>query len=138
MKRYLYPALFLGFYACGGGSYTAYQEGQQLYQRHCANCHMDDGSGLGELIPPLAKADLLKALDIKAACIVRHGLEGPIQVNGIEYNNPMPSNKQLSEIEITNLLNFIHNAWGNQRAFIKLTEVQAALKDCGQGASQNK
>lgn len=107
-----------------------YAEGKPLYQKHCANCHMDDGSGLEGLIPPLAKANMLQQSGAAAACIVRNGLKGKILVNNIEYDGVMLPNNRLSSVEILNILNYINNAWGNQRDFIKLDEVKAALDNC--------
>ena len=109
-----------------------YNEGKELYTAHCANCHGDDGSGLGELIPPLAKADMLKQLDIQVACLMRKGIAGKMVVNGIEYDNVMPANAQLSDVEIQNIANYIHNSWGNTREFISLDAVRHVLNDCPQ------
>lgn len=118
--------------ACTGGAERKYHEGAQLYQQHCSNCHMDDGEGLEALYPPLANSDWLKMVDVGAACMVRNGLEGAIVVNGVEYGMAMPAQKQLSAVEITNILNYIHNAWGNKRDYISLSEVEKALNECAE------
>lgn len=120
----------IGFGACVGGGQGTYSEGAQLYQQHCASCHMEDGTGFEALYPPLANADLLHQLDVAAACVVRNGLEGRILVNGVEYEMGMPAQPQLSAVEITNILNYIHNAWGNKRAYISLSEVEHSLEKC--------
>ncbi len=124
----LWLLLLLSLGSCGGAG--TYNEGKALYQQHCANCHMDEGQGLGELYPPLAGADMLSASGAGAACWIVNGLKGPIKVNGITYDHVMPANKRLSPIEITNILNYVNNAWGNQRDFITLDEVMAALEGC--------
>ena len=132
MKLITYGFLSLGLFliwACAGGQ-GGFVEGQRLYELHCANCHMSDGTGLGGLIPPLAKADFLEIGGLQAACWIRNGLAGRIQVNGEIYENEMPANIKLSDTEITNILNYIHNAWGNQRGFISLKEVQGVLEAC--------
>lgn len=118
--------IFFGSCSEGGG----YADGKRLYDVHCQNCHMEDGTGLGELIPPLAKADMLQQSGALAACWVRNGLEGEIVVNGVKYDNVMPANEELSEVEINNILNYINNAWGNERAFISPNEVEEVLKAC--------
>ena len=118
-------------WSCTNGTERQYREGAQLYQTHCSNCHMEDGTGLEALYPPLAKADWLQQVDVGAACIIRNGMEDPIVVNGIRYEMPMPPQPQLSAVEITNILNYIHNAWGNKREqYISLPEVEAALQGC--------
>lgn len=116
--------------SCVGGAERKYDEGAQLYEQHCANCHMEDGQGLEALYPPLAQSDWLQMVDVGAACVLRHGLEGAIVVNGVEYGMAMPAQEQLSTVEITNILNYIHNAWGNERDFISLSEVEKALEAC--------
>jgi mono/diheme cytochrome c family protein len=101
-----------------------------LYEKHCENCHMADGTGLEALYPPLAGSDMLESVGVGAACIIKHGLQGKIIVNGIEFETGMAPVTGLSSVEITNILNYIHNAWGNRREFIHLNEVQATLEAC--------
>jgi mono/diheme cytochrome c family protein len=115
--------------ACGNGE-QPYKEGAVLYKKHCENCHMEDGSGLEALYPPLAGSDMLQSMDIAAACVIRNGLQGPMTVNGVQYDMEMPPMPQLSGVEIANLLNYIHNAWGNERDYIPLDKVQATLDRC--------
>ncbi len=45
---------FAFIYSC---KETPFQQGKILYEYYCANCHMEDGSGLEGLIPPVAGAD---------------------------------------------------------------------------------
>ena len=113
--------------ACNRNPYT---DGQALYKQYCSNCHMDDGTGLGTLIPPLAGADFLKNADLGVICIIKHGISGKMIVNDIEYDNIMPANSKLSEVEVANIANYIHNAWGNQREFISLDQVKKILSQC--------
>ena len=122
-------SLVVGLLSCEH-SVRTYNEGAVLYSKNCANCHMDDGSGLEALYPPLAGADMLESLDVAAACLIRHGLEGHIVVNGVVYETGMAGIEHLTDVEITNILNYIHNAWGNKRAYIPLKEVKAVLKAC--------
>jgi len=105
-----------------------YTNGRQIYERTCQNCHMEDGNGLGQLIPPLAKSDYLLSDLNRAARIIKYGQKGPIEVNGKSYNQPMPANPQLTNQEIQMLLAYIGNAWGNQADVLEISEIQAALK----------
>lgn len=126
----LYACWWVG--ACSSPAEKTYNEGAILYKKHCENCHMEDGTGLEALYPPLAGADMLESLGVNAACIIKNGLEGKIMVNGVEFETGMPAVSGLSAVEITNIVNYIHNAWGNKRAFIQLDEVEKALEDCRQ------
>ncbi|MDO7886765.1 c-type cytochrome [Hymenobacter cheonanensis] len=94
-------------------------QGERLYVQHCAGCHGEQGEGIGQLVPPLAGSDYLAQHSGQLACIVRYGLNGPIVVKGVAYNQLMlgvqdtTTHHQLSPAQVTNLLNFIEGHWGN-------------------------
>ncbi len=113
--------------ACEG---TRYQQGENLYRTYCANCHMEDGTGLERLIPPLAGSDWLRDHQDTLPCIIRNGMHGPIVVNGITYEGEMPSNKQLNPVLINNLINYINHAWGNDFGEADIRRTEAALERC--------
>lgn len=95
-------------------------QGARLYGQHCAGCHGEQGEGLGQLIPPLAGSDYVAQHSGQLACIVRNGLNGPIVVNGVSYNQLMlgvqdtTTHRELSPAQVTNLLNYIEGHWGNR------------------------
>ena len=91
---------------------------------------MDDGTGLRGNIPPLVNADYIRTDPVRMACIIRNGLEGEIVVNGKTYNNPMAGYPQLTKYEISNIINYINQAWGNDYGFANPQEIEAALKEC--------
>ena len=105
-------------------------QGQKLYVQHCQSCHMEDGSGLRGLIPPLAKADYLQTNRDELACLIRNGVDGPMTVNGVEFNKEMPGVPSLREDEITNLLNYIQTNFGNKNERYTFPEVEVMLEDC--------
>ena len=119
--------LFLGLLACNEHPFS---QGEILYNNFCASCHMEDGVGLRGVIPPLAKADYLRDNPLQIACIIRNGIEGPIQVNGKTYDQPMEGIPQLTEFEIANIINYIHHSWENNLEFVKIDEVRATLATC--------
>lgn len=106
------------------------QTGESLYQANCASCHMEDGSGLRQLMPPLKGSDYLAEHQEELACIIRNGMEGPIKVNGIIFNNIMPGNKRLREADITNIINYINTSFGNNLPKQEFEKVSATLKNC--------
>ncbi|MEM9821162.1 MAG: cytochrome c [Bacteroidota bacterium] len=108
----------------------SYPQGQAIYERYCASCHMKSGEGLRGLIPPLAQADYLKNHREKLPCIIRYGLEGPIQVNGKTYNQPMAAIPDLNETEIHNLLNYLSQAWENDLPYFSPKEIETSLDKC--------
>ena len=103
-------------------------EGKSLYETHCANCHSKDGSGLAELIPPLNPSDYMSANLERAVKIIKFGMEGEIIVNGVVYNRPMPSNPQLTDLEIAQISSYIFNIWGNEKGVIDAKQVKKILQ----------
>lgn len=129
-KIYLiFSLLFIAviFYQCEDKTYA---QGEVLYQYYCANCHMDDGSGLKGNIPPLANADWMRKDPIAAACVIRNGIEGEIVVNGVKYNNPMAGFPELTYYEVSNIINYINQAWENDYGFSNPKAIRAALEAC--------
>jgi mono/diheme cytochrome c family protein len=125
--RYLLLFIVAGLWSCEN---QTYQIGKRLYKSHCADCHMDQGEGLKGLIPPLAGSDYLgKHLD-QLPCLIRNGLEDTIVVNGHTYMEKMPDNKALSEIQITNILNYVNSSWGNKEPTYQLKSVRELLNKC--------
>lgn len=104
-----------------------FTNGKKLYTQHCSNCHMPNGEGLGQLIPPLKKSDYLLSDIGRAASIIVNGQQGPVIVNGVEYNQPMPANLKLNPTEVTEILTYISNAWGNEYGGVALETVKNAL-----------
>lgn len=113
-----------------GCSEHPYQQGQILYENFCSNCHMADGSGLEGLIPPLAGADYLRDNQSSLACLIRYGIKDTIIVNGKTYSNPMEGIPNLTEFEITNIINYINQAWGHQLGTVIASDTQKQLDDC--------
>jgi Cytochrome c, mono- and diheme variants len=107
-----------------------YRQGEILYEVHCANCHQPGGGGLIGNIPPLAGSDWLVQQRSEIACIIRYGMQGPIEVNGLPYQGIMPGNKTLSDTEITNITNYILKAWGNELPSVNPQTVSQELKAC--------
>lgn len=105
-------------------------EGEKLYVANCQSCHMEDGSGLRGLIPPLAKADYLQLHREELPCLIRHGISGEIVVNGQEYNKEMPGLERLQLDDVTNLLNYIQTNFGNDNQRYTMTEVEELLESC--------
>ena len=99
------------------------QAGAVLYKGTCSVCHQDNGEGLPDVFPPLAKADFLLADKERAIGIVLNGLSGPVTVNGKAYNSVMPPMSQLNNDEVANILTFVTNNWGNSGAPVTPGEV---------------
>ena len=106
-----------------------YPQGERLYLAYCTNCHMEDGTGLARLIPPLAGSDQLDNL-MHVVCTISYGSEDSIAVNGIWYTEPMPSFSNLTAVELSNLINYINSTWGNEESPTHPAAVEEALIHC--------
>lgn len=104
--------------------------GERLYQMNCVNCHKEDGQGLARLIPPLANADYFAQDSSKLICIMKFGLEGSIVVNGVEYNQPMPANMNLTNLELAELSTYIYKKFLGQEKLILPGTVGKILSKC--------
>ena len=103
--------------------------GRDLYITHCQNCHGRNGEGLGELAPPLTDTVFLKENKERLAGFIKYGLEGPITVGGKVYDEKMPDEKNMADIDITQLIVYITNSYGNKQGMYSTEQVAADLKN---------
>jgi mono/diheme cytochrome c family protein len=109
---------------------TPYGDGKMLYEFNCSSCHQEDGRGLGELIPPLAGVEYLAENRDKLPCIIRYGIKDSLLIQGKMYAEEMEGHKNLSDVDITNVLNYICNSWGNKMEPYQLGQVKSLLESC--------
>nr|BFD60169.1 copper-containing nitrite reductase [Bdellovibrio sp. CKG001] len=103
--------------------------GKRIYESSCFACHQSNGQGLPGAFPPLAKSDFLNNNKEKSISAVIHGLEGPVKVNGKEYNSVMPA-QILSDEDAANVLTYVYSMWGNSKKVVTPAEVKA-VRDAG-------
>jgi mono/diheme cytochrome c family protein len=101
--------------------------GESVYQTYCTSCHMEKGEGLEGLYPPLAKSDYLMADKKRSIVQVMKGISGEIKVNGKTYNMEMMG-FELSDQEVSDVLNYIRNSFGNKGGAVTPAEVKAQRK----------
>ena len=105
-------------------------QGEDLYLAHCANCHQPDGTGLGKLIPPLSGNNHFTNDLGYTICSIRNGLEGPIEIDGIEYDGKMPANYDLTNLEIAEITTYTINNWSNKQQIVTVSTVEKQLDSC--------
>jgi mono/diheme cytochrome c family protein len=101
--------------------------GKEIYVAQCISCHQEQGEGIEDVFPPLAKSDYLMADKYRSIDQVMHGMSGEIIVNGKTYNGEM-TGFDLNDQEISDVLNYIRNSFGNKGAAVTPDEVKAVRK----------
>jgi mono/diheme cytochrome c family protein len=104
--------------------------GRAVYNRPtCVTCHQADGNGTPGQFPPLVGSDWVKEPDPgRIIRIVLNGLNGPITVNGKQFNGTMvPWRDTLSDREIAAVLTYVrqNKEWGHKFPAVKPEQVTA-------------
>lgn len=113
--------------AKAAGTLTKEQQvaaGAVLFKGTCSVCHQDNGQGIPDVFPPLAKSDYLLKDPKNAIHIALNGLSGKVTVNGKTYDSVMPPMSQLNDDEIANILTYVLNSWGNDGGVISKEQVR--------------
>jgi nitrite reductase (NO-forming) len=103
------------------------ERGKEIYLRNCVSCHMDQGEGLEGIFPPLAKSDYLLKDKKRAIQQTLYGVNTEMTVNGKVYNGEM-NGFDLTDNEMSDLMNYIYNSFGNKGGVITPAEVKAVRK----------
>jgi mono/diheme cytochrome c family protein len=109
--------------------------GRKLYNNAaCNTCHQATGLGLPGAFPPLVGTEWVNGSEERIIRLVLHGIQGPISVNGVDYNSAMPafgrvagSGFNWSDDRIAAVLTYIRQEWGNSAGAIsaeKVTEIR--------------
>ena len=105
--RFVPLALFLALFPAFA------QEGKALYGQYCASCHGAEAQGIPGAIPPLAGNPRAQD-EAYVVKVVREGLSGPLEVNGVTYSGVMPPMPQVSEAEAQAIAQYLKGLSGTQ------------------------
>jgi mono/diheme cytochrome c family protein len=89
------------------------QLGKRVYDTTCIACHQANGLGVPGQYPPLVASEWVTGSEERIIRIVLHGLNGPITVDGKEYNNVMAPLGSLKDDQIANVISYVRASWGN-------------------------
>ncbi|MDH4298879.1 MAG: cytochrome c [Cyclobacteriaceae bacterium] len=101
--------------------------GKTIYVAQCITCHLEQGEGIETVYPPLAKSDYLMADKKRSIQQVLYGSNREMTVNGVTYNGVMNS-FDLTDDEVSDVLNYVRNSFGNKGAPVTPEEVRASRK----------
>ncbi len=113
-----------------------FPKGAAMFQSVCQTCHGADGNGIAGLAPPLNNSNWVQGDKNKLLPIVLFGLTGPVKVDNKIYGPPeingdMPGiggNKEYSDEDIAQVLNYIRSSWNNKAEKISEIEISNARK----------
>jgi mono/diheme cytochrome c family protein len=109
---------------------TRAQLGKRVFTGTCIACHQANGLGIPGQYPPLAGSEWAQGNEERVISIVLHGLNGPITVEGKDYNNVMaPLGEVLKDEQIANVISYVRAEWGNTAAEVQpetVAKVRAA------------
>lgn len=94
-------------------------KGAKLFRQICASCHGIGGDGIEGLAPPLVKSEYLSKPLERLGLIILHGLNGPVHVNGkqYEFNQGMPgviANESITDEDIAGIISYVTNSFSNK------------------------
>ncbi len=104
------------------------QRGKEAYETYCLVCHQADAGGVPGLNPPLSKVKWVNGDKKTLINIVLKGMDQEIEINGQVYNNVMPGSPHMSDQEISDVLTYIRNSFGNKASAVTVAEVKAQRK----------
>jgi mono/diheme cytochrome c family protein len=109
------------------GAAAAAAQGRKNYETMCGICHGTDGMGKPGQAPPLAGSEwvVTKGFD-RLTRIPLVGLNGPMQVNGKDWNLAMaPMGAAMSDAGLAAVLTYIRTSWGNKAGAVTADDVKA-------------
>ena len=104
------------------------KQGAKVYS-NCSSCHQPNGMGQTGQFPPLAGSEWVLGNTEILALIIHNGIGGKLEVAGSTYNGNMDAvGKNLSAKELSALMTYIRNSWGNSASIVTPEMAKAALE----------
>ena len=91
-----------------------FEQGKELYALICGSCHQPHGRGQEGLAPSLLNSDWVLGSAERMTQIVLHGLQGPIVIDGEEWNLFMPGLVDvLNDEQLAAVMTYVRREWGH-------------------------
>ena len=105
-----------------GGAFdlkASIERGKPVYMQTCMVCHQMTGLGLPGAFPPLAGTEYTTGDGRRMVAMLLKGVQGPLKVNGVTYNNIMlPLDVQFPILKddgkLADVINYVRNSFGNK------------------------
>jgi mono/diheme cytochrome c family protein len=98
--------------------------GKKVYLEQCLACHQADALGVQNMNPPLVKTKQILGDKVALVKIVLNGMTG-IEIEGEDYHGVMAAHSDLTDLQISDVLTYIRNSFGNKARAISVAEVKA-------------
>lgn len=96
-----------------------------VYATYCVSCHQNNGKGDGNRFPPVAQSEWVNGDKSKLISVILNGLQGPVKVKGLSYNEVMPAHGSfLNNEQIAEVLTYIKSNFGNTPEVVTAKEVE--------------
>jgi mono/diheme cytochrome c family protein len=102
------------------------EAGAKLYETYCVACHQRDGRGDGSRFPSLVSTRWVSGNPNRLITLVLNGLQGEIEVEGKKFNGVMPAHAFLTDDQVSQLLTYLRQNFGNHAAAIRPADVAEA------------
>ena len=98
-------------------------EGAHLYRQQCADCHGDDGAGMGLVYPPLAGNSAVLGAEVNVIrAVLLGGFQPATAANPRPYSMP-PFAPRFDDRETAAVVSYIRQAWGNRAEAVSPSSV---------------
>lgn len=99
-------------------------KGKKTYDRVCSPCHAADAKGIPSFSPALSGSKIVLGPNNKLIRVLLKGSAELRNYPGHNNKNEMPSQADLKDRRIANLLTYIRNSFGNNAPAITAGEVK--------------
>ncbi len=101
------------------------ERGKKVYDQYCMSCHMQDGTGVPRLNPPLVKTSYVIGDKTTIIEIVLKGFDAQVEIEGEYYQNTMAPHDFLTDEQIADVTTYVRNSFGNKASVIVPADVKA-------------
>jgi mono/diheme cytochrome c family protein len=100
------------------------ERGKKVYNTYCVSCHQSDGGGVPGLNPPIQKTSWVLGSKTKLITVILKGMNTHEEIDGEEYSNVMAPFNFLKDQEISDLLTYVRNSFGNKASAVTVGDVK--------------
>lgn len=125
-KLFLVPILMLTMICLAATQIdkATMNRGKKVYEQYCISCHQADGGGVPALNPPLEKTTYVLGNKTRLINVVLKGMNTQEEIAGETYANIMAPFNFLTDTQISDVLTYVRNSFGNKAVAVTPAEVK--------------